>query len=86
MSKRLVKVAAELNIGTNTIVEYLNDNGYEVVNRPTAKVSDEMYDKLLARFNKSAAIKEEADKITIGSRLEKEKRRRRKERRKKSGS
>ncbi|WCL82277.1 translation initiation factor IF-2 [Saprospira sp. CCB-QB6] len=73
MSKRLVKVAAELNIGTNTIVEYLNDNGYEVVNRPTAKVSDEMYDKLLARFNKSAAIKEEADKITIGSRLEKEK-------------
>jgi translation initiation factor IF-2 len=73
MSKRLVKVAAELNVGTKTIVEFLNGNGYEVVNRPTAKISDEMYNELVQNFQKSIAIKEKAEGITIGSRVEKEK-------------
>ncbi len=71
MSKRLVKVAAELNVGTKTIVEFLNGNGYEVVNRPTAKISDEMYNELVQNFQKSIAIKEKAEGITIGSRVEK---------------
>ena len=38
MPKRLVKVAKELNVGTSTIVEYLNNNGFEVSNKPTAKI------------------------------------------------
>jgi len=71
MSKRLVKVAAELNVGTKTIVEFLNGNGYEVVNRPTAKISDEMYNELVQNFQKSIAIKEKAEQITIGNRVDK---------------
>ena len=41
MSKRLVKIAKELNVGTATIVEHLTKSGYDIDNKPTAKVSDE---------------------------------------------
>jgi translation initiation factor IF-2 len=72
MSKRLIKVAKELNVGTATIVEHLHGNGFEIENRPTAKVSEEMYEVLLRDFEKSIAIKEKADKLNIGSRKRKE--------------
>ncbi|MCP4437883.1 MAG: translation initiation factor IF-2 [Aureispira sp.] len=73
MSKRLVKVAKELNVGTKTIVEFLNGKGFEVSNKPTAKLSVEMYDMLVKNFQKSIAIKEQANQITIGTRKKEEK-------------
>jgi translation initiation factor IF-2 len=72
MSKRLVKVAKELNVGTKTIVEFLNGNGFSVINKPTAKISDEMYNALAKNFQNSIAIKEKANQITIGTRKTKE--------------
>lgn len=72
MSKRLVKVAKELNVGTKTIVEFLNGNGFSVSNKPTAKISDEMYNALAKNFQNSIAIKEKANQITIGTRKAKE--------------
>jgi translation initiation factor IF-2 len=72
MSKRLVKVAKELNVGTKTIVEFLNGNGFSVSNKPTAKISDEMYNALAKNFQNSIAIKEKANQITIGTRKTKE--------------
>ncbi len=69
---RLVKVAKELNVGTNTIVDYLNDSGFEVANKPTSKISDEMYDALLKEFQASANVKEAADKLIIGNRTKEE--------------
>ena len=68
MSKRLVKVAKELNVGTTTIVEHLQKSGFEIENRPTSKVSDEMYDALIQEFSNSIAIKEKADSLIIGTR------------------
>jgi len=68
MAKRLVKIAKELNVGTTTIVDYLNNNGFDIENKPTSKVSDEMYDELLKEFQKSIAIKEQADQLVIGTR------------------
>ena len=68
MSKRLVKIAKELNVGTATIVEHLLNNGFEIENKPTAKVTDEMYTELLKEFQKSIAIKEKADQLVIGTR------------------
>jgi len=59
MAKRLVKIAKKLNVGTSTIVEFLRSNGYEIQNKPTSKVSDEMFDLLQANFIKSIEIKEE---------------------------
>jgi translation initiation factor IF-2 len=69
MPKRLVKIAKELNVGTSTIVEFLINSGYEIENKPTAKVSDELYDILLEKFSRSMAEKEEADSLIIGSRI-----------------
>ena len=68
MAKRLVKVAKELNVGTSTIVEYLMNNGFEIDNKPTAKVSDEMYAKLLLEFSHSKEEKSKADSLIIGNR------------------
>jgi len=68
MSRRLVKIAKELNVGTSTIVEHLIAKGFEIDNKPTAKVSDEMYNELLSQFSNSIAEKEKADKLVIGTR------------------
>jgi translation initiation factor IF-2 len=68
MAKRLIKIAKELNVGTSTIVEHLTSNGFEIENKPTAKISDDMYTELLKEFQKSIAIKEKADQLVIGNR------------------
>ncbi|MCO6476887.1 MAG: translation initiation factor IF-2 [Phaeodactylibacter sp.] len=68
MAKRLIKIAKELNVGTTTIVEHLTNSGFEIENKPTANVTDEMYAELLKEFQKSIAIKEKADQLVIGNR------------------
>ena len=66
MALRLVKVAKELNVATSTIVEYLAKAGFEIENKPTSKVSDDMYQALQKEFSSSIAEKEKADKLIIG--------------------
>lgn len=68
MALRLVKIAKELNVGTATIVDFLVDNGFEIENKPTAKVTDEMHNALLQEFSNSMAVKEKADQLIIGNR------------------
>lgn len=62
-SKRLIEVATELNVGLKTVVDFLTGQGFEVSNKPTAKISPEMYEVLLRSFRNSIAIKEQADQI-----------------------
>lgn len=68
MSQRLVKIAKELNVGTSTIVEFLLSNGFEIENKPTAHVTEEMHAKLLKEFSKSIEEKVKADKLILGGR------------------
>jgi translation initiation factor IF-2 len=68
MEKRLVKVAKEFNVGTSTVVEHLHKAGFDVENKPTAKISDEMYEELMREFKKSMDIKEKADQLILGHR------------------
>jgi translation initiation factor IF-2 len=68
MEKRLVKIAQELNVGTSTIVEFLNSKGFQVENKPTTKLTEEMEALLIKEFQKSIDIKEQADQLTIGVR------------------
>jgi translation initiation factor IF-2 len=68
MSKRLVKIAKELNVGTTTIVEHLLESGFEIENKPTAKISEDMYNELLKQFSGSIAVKEKADQLILGGR------------------
>ncbi|MEL6986629.1 MAG: translation initiation factor IF-2, partial [Bacteroidota bacterium] len=72
MPKRLVKIAKELNVGTTTIVDYLSSIGFEIENKPTAKVSDEMIDELMKEYSSSMSVKEKADQLVIGSRVERD--------------
>lgn len=64
---RLSQVARKLNVGRNTIVEFLGDKGFEVDRSPNAKISSEQYDMLAKEFAASASEKEEASHLTIGT-------------------
>ncbi len=68
MTNRLVKVAKELNVGTATIVDYLTSHGFDIEDKPSAKVTDEMYSQLVREFQKDRSIKEQADQLVIGTR------------------
>lgn len=68
MSQRLVKVAKELNVGTDSIVDYLSKKGFVIEAKPTSMITDEMHNLLLQEFSSSMAIKEQADSMVIGTR------------------
>lgn len=64
---RLSQVARKLNVGLSTIVETLEDKGFEIDSKPNTKISGEQYNILLGEFHESALDKEEASELTIGS-------------------
>ena len=68
MSQRLVKVAKELNVGTDSIVEYLSKKGFVIEAKPTSMITDDMHNLLLQEFGSNIAIKEQADSMVIGTR------------------
>ncbi len=67
MSKRLVQIAKELNVGTGSIVDFLAEKGFEIEDKPTAKVADEMYGLLVQEFRGSMVVKEQANQLVIGT-------------------
>lgn len=62
----LFKAVKELNVGIATAVEFLEKKGFSVENKPTTKLSREMYDSLLKEFQGDKIVKEEANQIVIG--------------------
>jgi translation initiation factor IF-2 len=64
--KRVLAVAKELNIGVAHIVDFLNTKGFKVENKPTLKITADMYSVLLAEFSQDKAAKQKADKISLG--------------------
>lgn len=71
MAGILFKIAKEFNVATTTIVDFLMSKGFDIENKPNAKISDEMYSALGSEFKSSAAIKEKADQIQIGASFKK---------------
>ena len=69
---RLANAAKEFNVATATIVEHLSANGFDVANRPTTKITEEMYNVLLKEFHKDKGIRERAEQISIGTRKREE--------------
>ncbi|TNE33037.1 translation initiation factor IF-2 [bacterium] len=49
---RLFKIASEINIGKETIVEYLQSKGYDIQNKPTSILSEEMIEAVFEKFKK----------------------------------
>jgi translation initiation factor IF-2 len=62
----LFKAVKELNVGIATAVEFLEKKGFSVENKPTTKLSKDMYDALLKEFQGDKIVKEQADQIVIG--------------------
>jgi hypothetical protein len=62
---RLSQVARKLNVGRDTIVEFLGEKGMEVDRNPNAKISPEMYNALVGEFQKDKKAKEISSKIEV---------------------
>jgi len=58
--KRLSIVARDLNVGTSTIVQFLEDKGYEIGNNPNVKIPLECLELLDEEFKDSKSLKEKA--------------------------
>jgi translation initiation factor IF-2 len=57
MPIRLINASKNLNVGINSIVEFLHKKGIEVEANPNAKITDGQYDILLAEFDKDKKIR-----------------------------
>jgi len=69
-TRRISKVASELNVGVQTVIDFLTDKRFEDVNR-NSKISDDMYAILLKEYGAEKSVKEESKKI-IQTRLKRE--------------
>ncbi len=58
--KRLSIVARELNVGTSTIVQFLENKGFDIGNNPNAKIPIECLDLLNEEYKDSKTLKEKA--------------------------
>jgi len=63
---RLSQAARKLNVGHNTILEFLAKKGFEVENNPNAKLTPEQVTLLSKEFASSATEKLEASGLSIG--------------------
>jgi translation initiation factor IF-2 len=60
---RLSKVAKELGVGVSTIVEFLQEKGYEVEARPTTKIGNDEYNLLLDEFQSDKKARERSNEL-----------------------
>jgi translation initiation factor IF-2 len=64
---RLSQAARKLNVGHNTILDFLAKKGFEVENNPNAKLTPEQFNILSKEFASSATDKLEASGLSIGA-------------------
>ncbi len=64
---RLGQASRKLNVGHNTILEFLAKKGFTVDNNPNAKLTAEQYAMLAKEYASSASEKLEASGLTIGT-------------------
>ncbi|MFM8996101.1 MAG: translation initiation factor IF-2, partial [Bacteroidota bacterium] len=57
---RLAKVATELNRSFQVLADVLNQRGFDVMPKPTSKITEDMYQALLHEFSADKAAKDEA--------------------------
>jgi translation initiation factor IF-2 len=62
--KRLFKVASEINIGKDAIVDYLVHKGFDIENKPTASLTPDMVELVYDKFKKEMrAAEKQREKI-----------------------
>lgn len=63
--RRLSKAAKELNVGIQTIVDFLHKKGFIIEKDPNTKISLDMYALLIKEYQADIKVKEEAKKIGL---------------------
>src|SRR5260221_5198779 len=63
---RLGQASRKLNVGHNTILDFLAKKGFAVENNPNAKLTAEQFAMLAKEYASSASEKLEASGLTIG--------------------
>ena len=58
MPIKLIQVQRKLNVGINTVVEFLHRNGFSVEDNPNTRISDEQYALLVKEFGKDLPEKD----------------------------
>lgn len=63
MSKsiRLIKISKDLNVGINSLAEFLQKKGHVIEANPNTKVDEDIYQLLLKEFGKDKQIKQQTD-------------------------
>lgn len=64
---RLNKAAAELNISSGRIVEFLSTKGMSIENNPNTKLEGDVYDILLQEFAADASVKQKSKETSLKS-------------------
>lgn len=64
---RLSQVARKLNVGSGTILDFLEGKGHSIDSNPNAKITQDQFTMLSKEFADSAMDKEEASGLTIGT-------------------
>ena len=55
---KLFKIASQINIGRDAIVEYLVSKGFDITNKATSVLTDEMVDVVIEKFAKELKVAE----------------------------
>ncbi len=55
---KLFKIASQINIGKEAIVEYLSSKGFDIQNKPTTVLTEEMVDLVIDKFAKELKVAE----------------------------
>ncbi len=64
---RLSQVARKLNVGSGTILDFLEGKGHTIDSNPNSKITQDQFNMLSKEFADSAMDKEEASGLTIGT-------------------
>jgi len=65
ITKRLSKVARELNVGISTIVDFLSSKNISIESNPNTKIDNTAYEILSNEFQSEKSAKEESEKVTL---------------------
>jgi len=63
VGQRLSKVAKELNVGVNTIVDFLHKKGFDIDVNPNTKVSEEMFELLKYEYRLDQNVKKASEEL-----------------------
>src|SRR5690554_5544495 len=64
-AQRLSKLARELNVGIQTMVDFLHKKGIEVDPNPNTKIAEDICHLLEKEFKSDVSLKRESEQITL---------------------